>query len=154
MTRRAVVDSWMWWTKVGSVIGVAFVVLTAGVMISAHPVPNASSSEVEWHLILAPSCHSSAVVYSFPSGANVTAQWIVSTPPLSPGGVWLNMTAPVTTQWYSGYTSVDSSSTPSAELFGFVSVGGQYSFSACATDGAPGLPVYLSGQYAVPPSSS
>lgn len=124
--------------------GVILALAMAGLfLVGAH------SSQVSWQFTLTPNCHST-VEHTFPSGASVSVVATPSAPPISPGGLWINVTGPTPTGgWNNGYIDVDSSPAAGSQLFGFVSVGGAYSFTACAIGGAPVTPVYVSATYPV-----
>jgi len=135
--------------RTGFLAAIVSLAVIVTLVIALSPPTAISQSTLQWQLVLTPDCHS-PVERTFPSGVNVSVQASTTAPAFSPGGVWVNLTGPTTLQAYSGYTSVDSRPAATPIVFGFLSTGGEYSFTACVVGGAPVTSVYVNGTFAAP----
>jgi hypothetical protein len=119
----------------------------------ALTLPILEPETITFELVVPPDCGHPAQQFIL-SGVSVSLEWNTTAPPFSPGGVWLNATAPPPYENYSYFTTYANyfTNVNSGSFFGFThTVGGMYSFTACAVGGAPSNPTFLNGTYVEAP---
>jgi len=118
------------------------------------PIPLFQAENVQFTLVVVPSCSGPPAEHTVPADVTLMVQWNTTAQLFSPGGVWLNASAPPPNPLNSSvsvyvnyFTNVHGGG-----LFWFTdTVGGDYSFRVCAVGGAPDTPVFVNGSYVMPP---
>jgi|SRR5271157_1580926 len=115
------------------------------------PAPLFVPQTVQWGLVLAPNCNGNPAEKYFPSGENLLVQFNTTAPFFSPGAVWINWSGPQQSWGSYQVEYAAGAQHPSGAISFPNTIGGEYSFNACAVDGAPDTPVYLNGSYVLSP---
>jgi hypothetical protein len=113
-------------------------------------VPLIVPQTVQWELVVSPNCNGNPAEKYVPGGEDLVVQYNTTAPFGSPGAVWINGSGPGGgASYYVEYA--DGWQHPSGALIFSNTMGGEYSFTACAVDGAPDTPVFLNGSYVLSP---
>lgn len=129
--------------RLGSAIAVGTIAFALVVILLALP----AQATTTWQATLSASCSGPLVSNAFPAGTRVSVTWTLPTPGQNGGGTWVNASGPAADQGYAGYAALGARSSTQTLIFGFTSVGGTYTFHACAVGWTAGEPGVLRASY-------